>query len=242
MTLLIEKPEIKIFTQNCGAPLDWRIAHIKVNALSFQIAHWKYYEFVVAYHNSKNFNVTAPEIGNKFPVIADRIYKLKDKQVTALDLICQLTDVEKQIISDVPNGWDCNELIKWKPFIGEAKNFRRAQWLMPLHDVSSAIPIHPEQHRPLTREELGLCTGILDLISIPKIIYDWLLEQVTHYENDNWETDDYESRYDGYTEQWLGKSVNGAKVKTFDLTQYYCKQSNPLDYAHIPQPKFLYKG
>lgn len=241
--LIIERPEIQVYigtSENIAFSDDFRIAIIKLNALSFQIPHWKLYEFVVAYHNSKNFNVTTPEIGSKFPVIADKIYSLKDRDVLMVDLITLLNPEEQQLIKQLPNGWDCEELIKWRPKIPEGRNFRRTQWRMPLHDCTNAIPIHPDLHRPFTKQEYWLCTESDNAQKLPIPIFNWLLKQVTHYENNDWEADDYESRYDGYSEQWVGKSTPGATVKTFDLTQYYCKQFDPHDYDHIPHAQHLY--
>lgn len=111
----------------------------------------------------------------------------------------------------------------------------RLAWKAPSATLTSACVslIHPGLDRPITVREASLIMG-WPKDTVPRGPYpfaqiakgvvpsaaQWLAEQVKLYLNGSWGSDDWESSYDEKKGEWVGKSVNGAREKFFDLTQY----------------------
>ena len=106
-------------------PNGYRIAHVKLNAASFDNAQNRKRYFFVMYRESLGpFNVDAPKITPFYYTLYDEIYKDKDRETFAYiprhhgieygpDHYVQLTDTEMQAIPAIPNGWCLNATARY---------------------------------------------------------------------------------------------------------------------------------
>lgn len=109
----------------------------------------------------------------------------------------------------------------------------RYDWYTPTIHSSAARFIHPELNRPLSVRELAALMGW------PKDVFPkgpnpvgqiakgvvpsagrWLAEQVQLYLNDEWGSEDWESKYNHTRGEWVGSSCPGKVEKTFNMTHY----------------------
>jgi site-specific DNA-cytosine methylase len=111
---------------------------------------------------------------------------------------------------------------------------RRLSWLRPCPTLHSGVRqfIHPEQHRPLTVGEAAALMGwegdyprgnepYLQIVKgIVPSIGEWLAKQVVYSARGDWGKDDWESTYDNYEGEWVGRDTTGQLEKTCDLTKY----------------------
>lgn len=257
----VGRPLLDYLRDEIFVPKNYRIAHVMLNAASFGNTQNRKRYFFVAYRDDRNFNIVPPEISDYEPTAYDAIWKLKDREtheahITSsctdytFDSYARLTDEEKHIVPNLPNGWNVNTLAaynldalprRWQemwhlrtsdmPFSMHC--IYRMNWLRPFPTIHSSAArfIHPEHNRPLTVGELATAMGWSDIPRGPKPVNqiakgvcpeagEWLANQVKLYLEDYWGEDDWESSYNPTKGEWEGRNAAGAKEKYFNLTQY----------------------
>jgi site-specific DNA-cytosine methylase len=172
-------------------PNDYRIAHVFVNAASFGNAQNRKRYFFVAYHKSKNFNITPPLITHHQPTLYDAIWDLRHNETSPSKLsgedytfnsYAHRCESDLACIPLLPVGWDLNKLAKqavhlmpdhyqvmWKyrssnmPY--SMHSITRTNWMRPCATLTSSASrlIHPVHDRPLTVGELSTIMGWPDI-------------------------------------------------------------------------------
>jgi len=114
----------------------------------------------------------------------------------------------------------------------------RTAWMRPcptLKSTSSTL-IHPWHHRPLTVGELSdimgwdgiVPVGPVPIYQIAKgiapIVGEWIANQVDACLSDQWNGEEWSTRFNMYTGQFEGEDSTGQLEKVIDITEYYGHQ------------------
>ena len=171
-------------------PKHYRIAHLFLNAASFGNTQQRKRYFFVAYRDCYRFNIEPPSISPYQDFLYDAIWSMRDRPTREsqlyngaddydYDCYTRLTDDEKHVVPNLPNGWDLGMMAKWggyemltpkqqltwdwraseMPF--SMHGIYRLNWLRPSPTLHSSCArwIHPILHRPLTIGELCTIMG-----------------------------------------------------------------------------------
>lgn len=171
------------------APRRYRIAHVFINAATFNNAQQRKRYFFVAYKDSYKFNIQPPTIYPYYSTLADVIWDTRHvagrsaplwDSVGDYDAECytQLTEDEWKAVPVLPNGWGLHQLAQFGYEFLPAKfkqvwdlrasdlpfslhGINRLQWLRPCPTLHSSAGrfIHPSLNRPLTVGELSKIMG-----------------------------------------------------------------------------------
>lgn len=107
------------------APHNYRIAHVFLDARSFNNAQSRKRYFFVAYKDDRNFNVEPPSYVRERPdyvTVYDAIGHLRDRETHEdvhgttdydRDTYLKLSQAEYDVLPYLPNGWNVNTLAKY---------------------------------------------------------------------------------------------------------------------------------
>jgi hypothetical protein len=148
----------------------------------------------------------------------------------------------------LPKDWEEKWHLRTSCMPFSMHGIMRLNWLRPFPTIHSSAGrwIHPDHDRPMTVGELATVMGWGGLIpkgpnpvgqiakGVTPAAGEWLAEQARAYLDDEWGSEDWESKYCNDDCVWKGGNAEGALEKTFNLTRYTGTAYDEKDYTHVP--------
>lgn len=186
---------------------DWRLAYLKLNALSFGYATNTYWRFWVYYRKEKQFNFEKPVLPTYYytprKVLAD--ISLKSADTTPAP------KMKTGYTSRTMREFEDPSFPDW---------FIKLSWDYPCpHIDSDTNYVHPGEDRLLTQAELEALFGSA-LDDVPLKIKEYLEKHIAFYETGAWGDQDFEARYDKFRAKWVVLNANKKFIKHYDFSQW----------------------
>jgi hypothetical protein len=216
-----------------GCDRNYRFAIVRIDMQTFQSCQWGWLRgFLIAYRGA-TFHVTPPPLAAYRTTIWDAIGHLGDRGPD--DATDPANATLEAIAEQLPNGGTLSNFRPyWPGTLPEWPHgdVYRPQWLLGYGvchgpGIGDVLPrwttvIHPTYNRALNYLEWQwIESNTLD---------GWLSQQLQLFRSKHWGSQDWESRYDIISRQWVGGNVTpDTRVKHFDLQCY-----RPLEnYPHV---------
>lgn len=210
---------------------DWRIAHVVLNSLTFGFAANKEWAFHIGYSDKYTFNVEKPPVSVHVSTPRSAFY---GRDLPPDEGVLIITDAEREYIEKVPVGYTFEMCQMYNPEIAQIlgdfpKPFFKTAWDVPVRwgsDCGTYL-IHPDENRLFYASELQQLFGHEDVYNgIPQEILDYVLRQVSFYENGLWEDYDVKGFYDP-AHGWREEETK-EKVKVLDWSLLRSEYVHPL--------------